>query len=208
MNPTMTPHHPFLPPRPQWRRQHGASLLEVLITILILSFGLLGIAGLTATSLQAAKLSQYQSTAMQLVNDYADRMRVNVPGLMAGQYDMTSAYTGATTKVTTTYSCNWMTACDPYRSGVTPQDAATAMAAVDRTEWTNALRQRLPAGGAYVVRDGLAVDIWILWQEPNMQFDASSDLSPAATGGSPCPEDALDGYQGPAPVCIYYRVSI
>ena len=84
---------------PTRRGQQGASLLEVLITILILSFGLLGIAGLTAASLQTAKIAQFQSTALQLVNEYTERMRGNEPGVSTNDYDMTTAYSGATAGV-------------------------------------------------------------------------------------------------------------
>ncbi|POR11793.1 type IV pilus modification protein PilV [Diaphorobacter sp. LR2014-1] len=180
------------------RSQHGSSLLEVLVTILIMSFGLLGVAGLTAASLQAVKMSQFQSTALQLVNEYADRMRGNVSGVASKAYDMTDAYSGASASVTVP-SCAAPQACTPAE-----------LASIDRAEWTNSLRRRLPGGGSYVALDanGLSVDIWIMWQEPGLDFDNASTLSVAATGGSPCPDAALAGYAGDAPICIYYRVSI
>jgi type IV pilus assembly protein PilV len=36
------------PSRLQYTRQHGTSLVEVLVTLVILAFGLLGVAGLQA----------------------------------------------------------------------------------------------------------------------------------------------------------------
>lgn len=176
--------------------QRGASLLEVLITILILSFGLLGIAGMTAVSLQTAKLAQFQSVGLQLANDYADRMRGNTPGVAANQYDMTAAYTGATASLAVP-ACAVTTAC-----------TAAELASIDRAEWTNSLRRRLPAGNAYVLRSGLAVDIWIMWQEPLMRLGEGNDLSVAGTGGNSCPAAALEDFEGDQPVCTYYRVSI
>lgn len=179
------------------RNQRGASLLEVLITILIMSFGLLGIAGLTAASLQATKMAQFQTTGLQLVNDYAERMRGNALGVGANAYDMTASYTGSTASVTVP-TCATADAC-----------TSAELASIDRAEWTNNLRQRLPAGGAYVQRNGLTVDVWIMWQEPNQRFDDDSDLAVAGTGGSQCPAAALAGYSGdPPPICMYYRVSI
>lgn len=178
------------------RSQRGASLLEVLITILIMSFGLLGIAGLTVSSLQGAKLAQFQSTALQLANDYSERIRGNITGARNGAYDMTAAYTGATANVWVP-QCATLSAC-----------TAAELASIDQAEWTNELRRRLPGGGAYVTRDGLAVDIWIILLEPGLQFDGDSTLSVAFTGGSQCPAAALAGYDGEFPVCMYYRVSI
>lgn len=176
--------------------QRGVTLLEVLITIFILSVGLLGIAGLTVTSLQNAKLSQFHSTASQLANDYADRMRGNALGVAADQYDIVSAYDGATANET-------VPACG------NPADCSAAeLAGIDRVEWTNSLHLRLPGGGAYVKRNGLSVDIWVIWQEPGLQYDGVSDLSTSGTGGSQCPADALTGYSGDAPVCTYFRFSI
>jgi type IV pilus assembly protein PilV len=177
-------------------QQRGTTLLEVLITIFVLSLGLLGIAGLTAASLQNAKLSQFQTIALQLANDYADRMRGNVQGVTANNYEITSAYDG-TTASEAAPECG-----DPSHC------TAAELADLDRAEWVNSLRQRLPGGGAYVTRSGLAVDIWVIWQEPGLQYDDTSNLSVAGTGGSQCPPDALGGYSGDVPVCIYYRFSI
>lgn len=182
---------------PTRRGQQGASLLEVLITILILSFGLLGVAGLTAASLQTAKIAQFQSTALQLVNEYTERMRGNEPGVSTNDYDMTTAYSGATAGVPVP-ACAVADAC-----------TAAELASIDRAEWTNNLRRRLPAGGAYVTRNGLAVDVWIMWQEPSLDVDGTTTLAVGATGGSQCPAAALAGFGGTEPpICMYYRVSI
>lgn len=182
------------------RREEGSSLLEVLITILIMSFGLLGVAGLTTASLRSVKLSQYQSVALQLVNDYAERMRGNidpVTGVLSINYQLTDGYSDTTSTVTVP-TCAVVTNC-----------TSDEMASMDKAQWINTLRRRLPGGGAYVEQNGLTADIWILWQEPDLQVDASSNLSVAATGGSQCPAAALSGYSGTiVPVCMYYRVSI
>lgn len=183
---------------PQPRRdQYGASLLEVLITILIMSFGLLGLAGLTAASLQTAKIAQFQSTALQLVNEYTERMRGNEQGVLGNNYDMTDAYSGVTTGVSVPV-CAAADACTPAE-----------LAGIDRAEWINNLRRRLPAGGAYVLRNGLSVDVWILWQEPSLDVDGTTTLAVGATGGSQCPAAALAGFSSTEPpLCMYYRVSI
>lgn len=176
--------------------QQGSSLLEVLITILILSFGLLGIAALTTSSLQAVKVSQFQSVAMQLANEYADRMRGNARGVISNNYNMSDAYAEASSKVTVP-TCATTEACTPAE-----------LAAIDKAEWMNNLRRRLPSGGAYVQRNGLSVDIWVMWVEPGFKFDDDSTLSVAATGGSQCPAAAVSVSLINFPACAYYRVSI
>ena len=65
---------PFPPPHGD---QRGATLLEVLITLLIISFGLFGLAGLHSR-LQTAEMEAYQrSQALTLLNDMASRIATN-----------------------------------------------------------------------------------------------------------------------------------
>lgn len=59
------------------RISSGFSLLEVLITIVILSFGLLGVAGLQSRYLAAEMESFQRSQALILVNDIASRLAGN-----------------------------------------------------------------------------------------------------------------------------------
>lgn len=60
------------------RHQRGLSLLEVLVAIVILSLGLLGMAGLQAASLRASQGSLYRAQAAQFADDMAERMRANL----------------------------------------------------------------------------------------------------------------------------------
>lgn len=58
-------------------QQSGATLLEVLITIVILAVGLLGLAGLQ-TRLQSSEMEAYQrAQALVLINDMASRITTN-----------------------------------------------------------------------------------------------------------------------------------
>jgi type IV pilus assembly protein PilV len=63
---------------PSVRHQRGLSLLEVLVAIVILSIGLLGMAGLQAASLRASQGSHYRAQAAQYADDMAERMRANL----------------------------------------------------------------------------------------------------------------------------------
>ena len=59
------------------RAQRGATLVEVLVTIVIIAFGLLGMAGLQVR-LQMSEMESYQrSQALILLNDMANRLAAN-----------------------------------------------------------------------------------------------------------------------------------
>jgi len=65
-----------------WRRRnmdkgHGFSLLEFLIALLIVSFGLLGIAAIIANSMKDNQSSYARTQAVVLAGDIIDRMRAN-----------------------------------------------------------------------------------------------------------------------------------
>lgn len=57
--------------------QKGNTLIEALVSLIILSFGLLGIAGLLLASAGQQKNSQSYGVASILVNDITERMRAN-----------------------------------------------------------------------------------------------------------------------------------
>jgi len=73
------------------QKNEGFSLLEVLISVLILSIGLLGIAALHATSLKANHGAYHKSQATFLAYDMVDRLRANRPQAINGTYNQTIA---------------------------------------------------------------------------------------------------------------------
>jgi type IV pilus assembly protein PilV len=59
------------------RPQHGFTLIEVLVTIVILAFGLLGLAGLQARIHQLDREAFQRAQAVVLVNDIIERIKAN-----------------------------------------------------------------------------------------------------------------------------------
>ena len=59
------------------KNQRGFSLVEVLIALIIMSVGMLGIAGLYVQSMQAGRTSLFRHHAVTLAGDVADRIRAN-----------------------------------------------------------------------------------------------------------------------------------
>lgn len=98
--------------------QRGTTLLEVLVTIVILAIGLLGLAGLQ-TRLQTSEIEAYQrSQALILLNDMASRIATN-------RANAAGYVTGATAPLGGTTAC--------------PTASATQQQ-VDAGEWCSALK--------------------------------------------------------------------
>jgi type IV pilus assembly protein PilV len=105
--------------------QRGASMIEVLVTIIILSFGLLGLVGLQ-TKLQASEMEAYQrAQALVLLQDMASRIAANRND--AASY-VTSAAIGAGN------------ACPPVSGSSTQQEK-------DVSEWCDALQGAAETSG-------------------------------------------------------------
>jgi type IV pilus assembly protein PilV len=68
------------------RQQSGVSLIEVLVAVVLLSIGLLGLAGLQASGMRVGQSSIHRSQAAQLAHDMIERMRANVAD--AGAYNL------------------------------------------------------------------------------------------------------------------------
>ncbi len=67
------------------KRVGGFTLVEVLVALIILSVGMLGIAGLYVHSMQAGRTSLFRHHAVTLAGDVADRIRANPRG--QGDYE-------------------------------------------------------------------------------------------------------------------------
>ena len=66
---------------PRRRAMRGFTLIEILVTLVILMFGLLGIAGLMAQGQRASFEAYQRQQALALANDMAERIKANRPGV-------------------------------------------------------------------------------------------------------------------------------
>jgi type IV pilus assembly protein PilV len=69
------------------KRQYGATLIEILVAVLILSFGLLGMAALQTRALQGNQSSVQRSQAIMLSHYLMDAMRVDRESAKGGDYN-------------------------------------------------------------------------------------------------------------------------
>jgi type IV pilus assembly protein PilV len=113
----------------------GFSLLELLITLVILSIGLLGLGLMQTTGLGLTKTAYSRTQAMMLASDIADRIRANEAS--AANYVGNSA--------AGTAGCTSGTLC-----------LGPAMAASDMADWSNRLVLELPGGTGQILDPSVA----------------------------------------------------
>ena len=188
--------------------QNGASLIEVLVAMLLLSFGMLALGTMMAFAVQAPKLSAYRATAANLASGHIERMRANPEGFATNQY---------TTALNDT---SWsFAAINPMSSDCDhPYCTASTLADMDIQTTRGVVRRELPAGDIEVwCNTPPAItasnctkesqrNMWIIWQEPNTNslLGANSDY---------CPPDVTSTYTGyptsPTPArCLYIRFKV
>ncbi len=135
------------------RTRNGFSLVEVLIALVVMSVGMLGIAGLYVQSMQAGRTSMFRHHAVTLAGDVADRIRANPTAAVA--------YTAVNAGVAPANDCT-----PPGTADCTPAQ----MAADDIALWTDQANDTLPAGLVRVVFNAAAVpptyQITVSWTEP------------------------------------------
>ncbi len=71
--------------------QHGFTLVEALVALVVLSVGLLGVAKLVLGAVHADDSAYMRSQATQLAYELLDEMRANRPGAIANDYALAPA---------------------------------------------------------------------------------------------------------------------
>jgi type IV pilus assembly protein PilV len=183
-------------------RARGFSLIEVLVSMFIVSMGILALAGLLQSASRYSKMSELRSTATLLANDIGDHIRANFDGATKKGYDLTLAYpaTAASDKRTTAGDL------------CTAECATVELAYVDMALWTARLLATLPNGTPYIKYNdnGLAggtqsgtVDVWVAWKDPNTTKSGTSTERPAGE----CPA-GLNVSTDTSVRCVYLQVGL
>lgn len=124
-------------PLPDRRRMGGYGLIEVLVAVLVLCFGLLGMAGLQTASLRNAHSASQRLGATSLAYDIIERMRANRTEAMAGRYNVAIGAAGG----------------------------GGGLAGADLTAWKAELNTRLPEGDGSVAVANRIVTVTVQWAE-------------------------------------------
>ena len=128
----------------------GFMLVEVLVTIVIFTIGLLGVIGLQALAMSSSHMSSMRSSATVLASDMAERMRANLGAVNAAagsRYDDAVPGTNACRAI---YSVS----VEAAPASCSPE----AMAADDLQDWLDLVGQSLPAGTGAVCLDSTPDD--------------------------------------------------
>lgn len=139
-------------------RSTGFTLVEVLVAMLILATGLLGLAGLQASSLGNNQSAYNRSQATQFAYDLIDRIRANRAGLATYQAVDPAAAAASPACLTT--------------AGCTPAN----MAQNDLYEWNNAIVSALPSGKASLTVVGNVFTIAITWDDDRDNDDSNNHI--------------------------------
>lgn len=149
-------------PRPRGQRQHGFSLLEVLIALLVLAIGLLGLATLQTVGLKFNQESYLRSQAVLIAYDIIDRIRANPVAKSAGSYNSvaeSATYTAPT--------CTGAVTC-----------STSDIATYDLANWKTRIASTLPMGTGAISTSGNRRTVTIKWKENDldMQVDVEVEL--------------------------------
>jgi len=132
------------------RTERGFSLVEAMVSLVVISVGMIGMAALYGQGLGAGRTALYRTIAVNLAADMADRIRVN---RVAG-----AAYAGTP---------GTADACGPESEGCTPEE----MAASDLFIWNEQIAAQLPAASgsvAFAAGDPATFTITVTWQETGL----------------------------------------
>ncbi len=129
--------------------QHGFTLVEVMVALLIFSVSLLGLAALQASALRDSHVADQNTIATQLARDMAERLRANRPGVSSNLYDGISGPAAA------------VPSCYGESSSCTPAEIAR----LDSGEWLAAVARALPSGTGTVRNNGAGYTITVMWDQ-------------------------------------------
>jgi len=149
----------------------GFTLIEVLVTLVVLAIGLLGLAGLQASSLKHNNNAYQRTQATFLAYDILDRMRANPMAIENGLYDNINTATAPTGPA----------AC--ISTSCTPQE----LVANDVYEWATSLTAVLPSGRGVITGNGANAPftVEIMWDDMRTGV-TGTDCDPADPDDMTC----------------------
>lgn len=191
-------------PSAKLRHARGVTLIEVLVAVLILSIGLLGIAGLQVATAKYRLGSGIRAATASLFSDYTDRVRLNT--IMAGPNSITGVLstkipaTDAACKVTPpapaacslyNYQATWTTqqaVADTALTSTACDGSNTCepdiRANYDMLTWRKNVRASLPQGAVYTEgnrKEGITVTLMWFDKERTDKSSRTDDADNADT---------------------------
>ena len=159
--------------------QSGFSLIEILISVVVMSVGLLGLGGLQLVSLKGVNNAHSNNTASMLTMDLAERMRANPKGVEGGFYGSTINCGIKQTE------CHGSQSCSPEQTAKFDLEELACGTTVDSKRQGGA-RNILPQGSLSVSCVGgcdqpkAVHDVTVSWGENNIHQKLSGNTRAAS----------------------------
>lgn len=145
-------------------REKGITMIEILVTLVIVSIGLLGAAAMVINGLESNRNAYLRTQASILAYDMADRIRANSERALAGDYDGFDIADAPD-----------LPGCYSSGSGCNSNTVVN----VDKALWARSLEgaaegaTMLPEASGTIERNGETFDITITWKEVRWNADDS-----------------------------------
>ncbi|GAB2894295.1 type IV pilus modification protein PilV [Microbulbifer echini] len=146
--------------------QRGATLIEILVSILVLAIGLLGLAATQMMSLKNGNGSHHRYMAALAAQEIIERMRANPVGFKSGDYDGNHGLSvdlagedddisgGAPSTDNNSLTPDCSSKCTP-----------SELSDLDIYEWENLLSSNFPSATGSIKSDAGEVKVTITWKE-------------------------------------------
>lgn len=150
------------------RKQRGLSLVETLVSMLVLALGMVGLAALQAKTVSYQLGAGQRAQLAGLLSDYAERVRSNLsqaPGLVSA-----SPYLQADSWATQSEESPAAPEVDCLAEGASC--SAAELAAFDKAQWLSMVRRNLPLGSALVQEgNGGVLEVTFMWVDKDRTVD-------------------------------------
>ena len=156
-------------------RQKGFTMIEILISMIIMAFGLLGVAAMQTMGMRLNHSAYLRTQATNLANDYPDILRINLAQEKLNKFGNSTADSGndfnsqtmelSGTEIEQISSCYTATGC-----------SSAQMAENDLYEWAMRVRSALPNGMVTTSRNGNIYTVNIIWMDDRNDEDSGSGV--------------------------------
>ncbi|MEM1110604.1 MAG: type IV pilus modification protein PilV [Pseudomonadota bacterium] len=141
---------------PMSQQQRGVTMIEILVAIVVMALGLGGIMAMDAFSVRKSHEAFLRTQAVLQAQEMADRMHANRLGVDNGDYVMAALVDTA-----------------PGTDCILPSNTSTTcstaqIAAWDKYEWSQSMRNLLPSGDASISLNNGVYTITVTWLEEGM----------------------------------------
>lgn len=168
-------------------------MLEVMVAILVLSLGLLGVAGLQTATAKYRVNTQANASVAQLVGALTEKIRAN-PNAAGQGYDSTNVQVISKYLLNDSYATQTTSAIsDAAVDCGSATCTADQKADYDMVEWKRLLKISLPQGAGWVEGGRLAgFNIWVMWMDKEQADSPSSGSTRSLIKAPVCGTTTVD----------------